>query len=287
MVSRKAVRQAGRRRAARGAGSVPGARAGGADAEGRDRRRRPRTRATSCGWASRSAASRSSARAATAPSALAGGRRGPARHRPARPPHARHRRHRAAAAAARGAPAGQVRRGLGDRRDPDDRGGDRGRRDRLHRQGRLAPQRQHPPAQGRPRRRRSRWCGRTRSRLPRVSTRRSRPQSLGRAARSTTISGSAGALRAGRRRLPGVGLGRHAVLRDVVPDSGSSSTRQVRQKSSPNGVRWMLRRTTLVNRAECIASSTSGCASSTWYSIGSRSGSRENQTSPSRYRLLR
>src|SRR6478735_3047401 len=35
-----------------------------------------------------------------------------------------------------------------------------------------------------------------------------------------------------------------------------------------------------------IASSTSGCASSTWYGAGSRSVSRENQTRPSRNRLL-
>src|SRR5690606_22612272 len=49
----------------------------------------------------------------------------------------------------------------------------------------------------------------------------------------------------------------------------SGSTRQVRQKSTPNGVRWIERRTILGNRTECIASSTSGCASTTWYSSGS------------------
>ena len=63
-----------------------------------------------------------------------------------------------------------------------------------------------------------------------------------------------------------------------MSSSGGRST--ARQKSSPNGVRWMLRRTTLVKRCVCIASSTSGCASSTWYSIGSVSCSRENHTRP-------
>ena len=71
------------------------------------------------------------------------------------------------------------------------------------------------------------------------------------------------------------------------PSRASSSSRQVRQKSSPNGVRWMLRRTTLANFTECIAARTSGWASTTWYSSGSRSDSRENHTSPSRKRLLR
>lgn len=37
-----------------------------------------------------------------------------------------------------------------------------------------------------------------------------------------------------------------------------------RQKSSPNGVRWMDRRTSLAKRTDFIASSTSGCASTTW-----------------------
>ena len=58
--------------------------------------------------------------------------------------------------------------------------------------------------------------------------------------------------------------------------------RQTSQKSSPNGVRWMLRRTVLPRPEASSASVTLGWASSTWYSSGSVMASRENQISPSR-----
>src|ERR1700753_2284546 len=63
--------------------------------------------------------------------------------------------------------------------------------------------------------------------------------------------------------------------------------RHTAQKSSPNGVRWMLRCTVLARDAECIDSSTSGWASSTWYATGSPTGSRENHTNPRPSRVLR
>nr|WP_196781142.1 hypothetical protein [Nocardioides sambongensis] len=55
----------------------------------------------------------------------------------------------------------------------------------------------------------------------------------------------------------------------------------------PNGVRWMLRRTTFANLTDPSAASTSGCASSTWYSVWSATGSRGSHTRPSRNRLFR
>ena len=47
-------------------------------------------------------------------------------------------------------------------------------------------------------------------------------------------------------------------------DAHAEVGRHTRQKSSPNGVRWMLRRTVLARPAPRIASITSGWASSTW-----------------------
>ncbi len=48
-------------------------------------------------------------------------------------------------------------------------------------------------------------------------------------------------------------------------NAATSIGRQVRQKSSPNGVRWMLRRTMRGRRpARLTASATSGCTSTTW-----------------------
>ena len=136
---------------------------------------------------------------------------------------------------------------------PDGRGGHGGRRRRLHREGRLAPRDRRAPRAGR-------HAGAVKVGAALPARPASTPGSRGSGARGTWC-----------RAVRGVGL-EQAGPAEVLAER--------RQVDAAAHRPWRTAR-------ECSAASTSGCASSTWYSIGSLSCSRENQTSPSRCRLLR